>query len=112
MVTDSSMSGRALDRVMVPIGPEKTIESVPAELFASIIACRRDPAPESLFVVTVYVAAMLSGRTQNSGISNAQNMIKHVIGEGLIIDIPLGFVLVTTQSYVCSVFLTEHYVVC
>ena len=47
-----TIEGRATLRVMVPV-TEKTIESLARVRLAFIIACLREPAPESLLFVTV-----------------------------------------------------------
>ncbi len=60
MVTASVISGSSVDSeiVFTPVpGMLNLIVSAPALLLASVIACRSEPAPESLVLVTVKSAA-------------------------------------------------------
>ena len=69
MVTGSVMEGKGESGVMVKgfvPGIWKLIKSAPAVLFASMIACRKEPAPLSLVFRTVNVAGKPTIGDRNS----------------------------------------------
>lgn len=63
-----TMAGKDDASVMVPVMPKLMVSS-PGEVLASIIACRRVPAPESALEETVIVAGVIrSSRPRSSSL--------------------------------------------
>ena len=70
--------------VMVPATPVKMISSSEEAALASIIACLREPAPESLRFITVKIAgAILSSRVISSSLEKSEDLLAFLFCEVL-----------------------------
>lgn len=69
-------------RVMVPVTPEKRMSSLVDAVFASIMACLREPGPTSLVFVTMKVAgAIRSSRVISSSLEEMGDFLAFLLGE-------------------------------
>ena len=68
--------------VMVPVTPEKRMSSLVDAVFASIMACLREPGPTSLVFVTMKVdGVILSSRVMSSSLEESEDFLAFLFCE-------------------------------